>query len=130
MEKKRCPFCGEHELIEGDMCPDCTAFKNFKFSRPQHPVWLLQFLLDKLEEMIDRNQTKRLEYEDKAKAGFPMCKHTLSNDSWYKRIESIDEFLSQYYELHRVVLQLYKIVRNRQMEIDAEEIVNFLKNRK
>jgi len=128
-----CAMCGNHEMAKNviyngkKICTDCYIFIDTKLSRNIHYIWMIQFALDKLEDMINKTQNEIImnvakEYED-----LPYHQYKLDNDSREKRIKQSKEFLNQYYEIHTYLKQMYKIFRHQDMISSAEAIVDAIK---
>ena len=42
------------------MCVYCREFYKYEFKRSHHPLWLIQMSIERLESLIDKNQTEHL----------------------------------------------------------------------
>jgi hypothetical protein len=127
-----CDHCGStvylHDIIDDKItCKDCIEFFNYKFKRSHHPIWLIQMAIESLESKINKNQQEHIKLTLLDENAYPYCQHKLDSDSRQHRINQINEFLEQYYDLHEFLKQLYKIVRHKNMVEDAEQIVNYFK---
>ena len=137
-EERVCSFCGEwiedpnkiQSTIDNELiCLDCSEFFNTKLERRVHYIWAISSALYRVEKLINEYQSRVIEMEQKEERQMPYCTHELSNDTREKRIKSLNEFLTQYYSIHKWLKQMYKIVKHKDMELSAEEIVSYLKSR-
>jgi hypothetical protein len=85
--------------------------------------------LDSLEDKINRNQKEVYELKALNDLGMPFYNYKLENESRQKRIDSINEFLDQYYDLHQWLKQMYKIVRHKHNIDFANDLAVFFRNR-
>lgn len=129
----RCAMCGSHkmpkkkEYNKKDICGDCYKFINTKLSRSIHYIWMIQFALDKLEDLINKSQDEIVMNVAKEYENLPYHQYKLGDDSRAKRIKQSKEFLDQYYEIHAYLKQMYKIFRHQDMVQSAEAIVDAIK---
>lgn len=129
-----CDHCGssvtDYDMVDDQvMCVYCREFYKYEFKRSHHPLWLIQMSIERLESLIDKNQTEHLRLSQLNDANYPYCQHKLNCDTRERRMTQIDEFNDQYYDLHRFMKQLYKIARHKNMVKDAEKIAKYFKNR-
>lgn len=131
---KECNHCGDKTDITVDpndksksICNACFEFYNTKFTRSHHYLWIIQFALDKLESQINKNQEELIKLQLLELEKLPYCHYKLDSDSREKRIESIEDFLEQYYAIHKYLKQMYKIARHQDTLSFAEAIANHLK---
>ena len=137
MDYEDCDFCGDKytkgELARDEIdsslliCDNCKDFYNTKFTRSHHYLWIIQFALDKLESQINKNQEELVKLNQFEDYELPYCHYKLESDSREKRIKSIEDFLEQYYAIHKYLKQMYKIARHQDTLSFAEAIANHLK---
>jgi hypothetical protein len=137
---KECSYCGQHKNSEIDViedpndanqniCSNCIDFFRYQFKRSHHKVWVIGFALNRLHEMIRKEQKKLTQLITEDELGIPFISK-YENDTRQKRIDSCNEFLEQYYDLYKFINQMHRIVKHRDMIADANAIVNFLKRSK
>lgn len=129
-----CDNCGNQvtnfDIVDDKiLCIDCIDFHHYKFKRSHHPTWLVQMCIERLEEIINKNQKELVNLKQMEELELPYCHHKLSYDNRERSIKQINEFLEQYYDLHKFVKQLYQIVRHKQIEFDAKGIAEYLRKR-
>ena len=130
-----CDYCGESMNIwiekENDkkICNDCNKFLRYKFKRSHHLSWIIRMALDSLEDKINRNQKELYELKTMNDLGMPFYSYKLESDTREKRIDSINEFLEQYYDIHEWLKQMFKIVRHKDSIDFANDLAIFFRNR-
>lgn len=134
LKVKNCYACGYPMEIwiekKGKcICQKCNDFYEYKFKRSHHFLWVLQMALDSLEEKINDNQSKILEMKAKDDAGMEYFHYKLENDTRQKRIQSMEEFLHQYIDIHKWLKQFFLIARHKHMVDDAQAIAEWIINR-
>ena len=129
-----CDYCGEpmNIWIEMDgkkVCEDCKDFIRYRFKRSHHLSWIIQMAIESLEDKIKKNQSEVIDLQAKIDAGMPFCHHKLNDDSREKRIKSINEFLEQYYDLHKWLKQMFKVVRHKHTLDFAADVARYMSTR-
>lgn len=129
---KQCEWCGGsgskmfHE--DSNICNTCVNWSKTKMERQHHYVWMVEFALKWLKDRLRKMQIEMLNYEQLIQSKAPYIDYGISG-SYEDRLKSTTKFYNQYLDIFNYLKQLHKILKYKDMKVQAEEIVSYLRSR-